>query len=208
MRNRRLGGVATTNLAFLRERVERQRSVIVPSRAKTGSLEDLNCDLRNDVENTRNSSVERLDTQLSTLHQDVATLSMEVCSVLLHCCNKRLIINLHTGSTCDTSTARNDITFIGTWFRAVFRPFQPQHRTNSMYERFQCGFGEEHFTSTRDILLGRTTTFTCWSLQVFDIAGRSRNTNRNSSTTHKSFYQLSPVTVRVVCNCRIYLYSS
>lgn len=78
MRNRRLGGTATANLAFLRERVERQRSVVVPSKAKTGSLEDLNCDLRSDVENTRNSSVERLDTQISTLHQDVATLSMEV----------------------------------------------------------------------------------------------------------------------------------
>lgn len=80
MRNRRLGGVATTNLAFLRERVERQRSVVVPIKAKTGSLEDLNCDLRSDVENTRNS-VERLDTQISTLHQDVATLSIEVCIV-------------------------------------------------------------------------------------------------------------------------------
>lgn len=77
MRNRRLGGIATNNLAFLRERVERQRSVVVPSKTRTGSLEDLDCDLRNDVENRRNS-VERLDTQISTLHQDVATLSMEV----------------------------------------------------------------------------------------------------------------------------------
>lgn len=77
MRNKRLGGAATANLAFLRERVERQRSVVVSGKGRTGSLEDLNCDLRNDVENTRNS-VERLDTQISTLHQDVATLSMEV----------------------------------------------------------------------------------------------------------------------------------
>lgn len=82
MRNRRLGGVATSNLAFLRERVERQRSVVVPSKMRTGSLENLDCDLRNDVENTRNS-VERLDTQISTLHQDVATLSMEVCTKYL-----------------------------------------------------------------------------------------------------------------------------
>lgn len=44
---------------------------------KTGSLEELNCDLRNDVENTRNS-VDRLDNEISSLHQDVATLSMEV----------------------------------------------------------------------------------------------------------------------------------
>lgn len=85
MRNRRLGGVATANLAFLRERVERQRSVVVPSKTKTGSLEDLNCDLRSDVENTRNS-VERLDTQISTLHQDVATLSMEVSAQFLFYC--------------------------------------------------------------------------------------------------------------------------
>lgn len=49
----------------------------MPARTKTGSLEELNCDLRTDVENTRNS-VERLDTQISTLHHDVATLSMEV----------------------------------------------------------------------------------------------------------------------------------
>lgn len=78
MHNRpRIGGVATNNLAFLRERVERQRSLIMPGHNRTGSLEELNCDLRNDVENTRNS-VDRLDNQISSLHQDVATLSMEV----------------------------------------------------------------------------------------------------------------------------------
>lgn len=49
----------------------------MPSHNKTGSLEEINCDLRNDVENTRNS-VDRLDNQISSLHQDVATLSMEV----------------------------------------------------------------------------------------------------------------------------------
>lgn len=46
-------------------------------RTKTASLEELNCELRTDTENTRNS-VERLDSQISSLHQDVATLSMEV----------------------------------------------------------------------------------------------------------------------------------
>lgn len=77
-RNRpRLGGIATNHLAVLRERVERQRSVVLPHHAKTSSAEDLNCEIKNDVENTRNS-VEKLDTQITTLHQDVATLSMEV----------------------------------------------------------------------------------------------------------------------------------
>ncbi|KAF5307673.1 hypothetical protein FQR65_LT06728 [Abscondita terminalis] len=75
----RMGGVATNHLAFLRERVERQRSVVVPSHNNntTGSLEGLNYELRNDVENTR-SSVERLDNQVISLHQDVAALSAEV----------------------------------------------------------------------------------------------------------------------------------
>ncbi|KAK9738818.1 hypothetical protein QE152_g9524 [Popillia japonica] len=78
LRNRpRLGGVATSNLAFLRQRVERQRSVVVPSATRTESLEEVNTELKNDVENTKNS-VERLDNQISTLHQDVATLSLEV----------------------------------------------------------------------------------------------------------------------------------
>lgn len=70
-RNRpRLGGVATNHLAMLRERVERQRSIVIPTK-------DLNCEIKNDVENTRNS-VDKLDTQITTLHQDVATLSIEV----------------------------------------------------------------------------------------------------------------------------------
>lgn len=55
----------------------------MPVHNKTGSLEELNCDLRNDVENTRNS-VDRLDNQISSLHQDVATLSMEVNIILFH----------------------------------------------------------------------------------------------------------------------------
>lgn len=57
--------------------MERQRSVVISQPSKSNSLEDLNCELKNDVENTRNS-VDRLDNQISTLHQDVATLSMEV----------------------------------------------------------------------------------------------------------------------------------
>lgn len=43
------------------------------------SMEEVNSELKSDVENTRNS-VERLDNQISTLHQDVATLSLEVFS--------------------------------------------------------------------------------------------------------------------------------
>ncbi|KAB0794660.1 hypothetical protein PPYR_11499 [Photinus pyralis] len=76
----RMGGVATNHLAFLRERVERQRSVVVSnhnSSITSDSLEGLNCELRSDVENTR-SSVERLDNQVISLHQDVAALSAEV----------------------------------------------------------------------------------------------------------------------------------
>ncbi|KAJ8971823.1 hypothetical protein NQ317_002940 [Molorchus minor] len=76
-RRPRMGGIATNHLAMLRERVERQRSVVISHQSKTNSLEDLNCELKNDVENTRNS-VDKLDSQISTLHQDVATLSLEV----------------------------------------------------------------------------------------------------------------------------------
>lgn len=79
-RRPRMGGIATNHLAMLRERVERQRSVVVSQPSKSNSLEDLNCELKNDVENTRNS-VDRLDNQISSLHQDVATLSIEVSNV-------------------------------------------------------------------------------------------------------------------------------
>ncbi|CAB3242043.1 unnamed protein product [Arctia plantaginis] len=57
----------------LRERIERQRSVATPKLSRTDSLEGLNLE----VHNTR-SSVDRLDTQVSSLHHDVAALSMEV----------------------------------------------------------------------------------------------------------------------------------
>lgn len=57
----------------LRERIERQRSVATPKVTRSDSLEGLNLEMHH----TR-SSVERLDTQVSTLHNDVATLSIEV----------------------------------------------------------------------------------------------------------------------------------
>ncbi|XP_053625531.1 potassium voltage-gated channel subfamily H member 8 isoform X7 [Plodia interpunctella] len=57
----------------LRERIERQRSVATPKITRSDSLEGLNLEMHN----TR-SSVERLDTQVSSLHHDVAALSMEV----------------------------------------------------------------------------------------------------------------------------------
>ncbi|XP_050672374.1 potassium voltage-gated channel subfamily H member 8 [Leptidea sinapis] len=54
----------------LRERIERQRSVATPKISRADSLEGLNLEIR--------SSVERLDTQVSSLHHDVAALSIEV----------------------------------------------------------------------------------------------------------------------------------
>lgn len=77
-RRPRMGGIATNHLAMLRERVERQRSVVVPNHSRTNSLDDLNSETKTDLDNNAKTSVERLDSQISTLHQDVATLSMEV----------------------------------------------------------------------------------------------------------------------------------
>ncbi|KAG5895875.1 hypothetical protein JTB14_012258 [Gonioctena quinquepunctata] len=77
IRRPRMGGIATNHLALLRGRVERQRSVIIPHQSTTNSLEDLNSEPKSDNDNNRNES-ERLDNQISSLHQDVATLSMEV----------------------------------------------------------------------------------------------------------------------------------
>jgi hypothetical protein len=71
------------SLAAVRERVERQRSVTVPPNINSisidisGSLDELTMEPPAEKKNIRNS-VERLDTQVSTLHQDVATLSIEV----------------------------------------------------------------------------------------------------------------------------------
>ncbi|XP_030761068.1 potassium voltage-gated channel subfamily H member 8 [Sitophilus oryzae] len=74
-RRHRLGGVATNHLAMLRERVERQRSVIVPH-SKYSSYEEL--ETKTEMECGNKDSVERLDSQISSLHQDVAALSIEV----------------------------------------------------------------------------------------------------------------------------------
>ncbi|XP_069365396.1 voltage-gated delayed rectifier potassium channel KCNH8-like isoform X5 [Maniola hyperantus] len=65
----------TTRLTHkeLRERIERQRSVATPKITRADSLEGLNLEMHN----TR-SSVDRLDTQVSSLHHDVAALSIEV----------------------------------------------------------------------------------------------------------------------------------
>jgi hypothetical protein len=71
------------SLAAVRERVERQRSVPASSNINnisidgSGSLDELNLDTPIEKKNIKNS-VERLDTQVSSLHQDVATLSIEV----------------------------------------------------------------------------------------------------------------------------------
>lgn len=66
------------SLATLRERVERQRSVTSAANhdSESNSLEGLNLE-RGDTAN-KARCVEQLDNQVSSLHQDVATLSMEV----------------------------------------------------------------------------------------------------------------------------------
>ncbi|XP_038215554.1 potassium voltage-gated channel subfamily H member 8-like isoform X2 [Zerene cesonia] len=66
----RSDGQARLTHRELRERIERQRSVATPKITRADSLEGLNLEIR--------SSVERLDTQVSSLHHDVAALSMEV----------------------------------------------------------------------------------------------------------------------------------
>ncbi|XP_045491141.1 potassium voltage-gated channel subfamily H member 8-like isoform X6 [Colias croceus] len=66
----RSDGQARLTHRELRERIERQRSVATPKINRADSLEGLNLEIR--------SSVERLDTQVSSLHHDVAALSMEV----------------------------------------------------------------------------------------------------------------------------------
>lgn len=69
------------SLITLRERVERQRSLNITSSLDTGSMdEDINdVDGDDDVHNIKKKpSMERLDSQVSTLHSDVAQLSLEV----------------------------------------------------------------------------------------------------------------------------------
>lgn len=69
------------SLATLRERVERQRSVSssVNNGSESNSLEGLNLERGESHQSqTKGKSIERLDSRVSTLHQDVAALSMEV----------------------------------------------------------------------------------------------------------------------------------
>ncbi|XP_058125655.1 potassium voltage-gated channel subfamily H member 8 [Anopheles coustani] len=71
------------SLVALRERVERQRSVHTPSSQaataeESNSLEGLNLEVTKEKESKSRVSVERLDNQVTTLHNDVAALSMEV----------------------------------------------------------------------------------------------------------------------------------
>lgn len=55
----------------------------MPNHSRTNSLDDLNSETKTDMDNNAKSSAERLDSQISSLHQDVATLSMEVICVNL-----------------------------------------------------------------------------------------------------------------------------
>lgn len=66
------------SLATLRERVERQRSVTSSANhgSESNSLEGLN--LERGDSNYKSRCVEQLDNQVSSLHQDVAALSLEV----------------------------------------------------------------------------------------------------------------------------------
>lgn len=73
-----MGGIATSHLALLRERVERQRSVNAPQHSKSNSVEDLVIEAKKEETIKNSNDAERLDDQISSLHQDVATLSMEV----------------------------------------------------------------------------------------------------------------------------------
>lgn len=69
------------SLITLRDRVERQRSINIVSSLDAGSIDD-DISLDGDEETTppvhKKPSMERLDSQVSTLHQDVAQLSLEV----------------------------------------------------------------------------------------------------------------------------------
>lgn len=70
------------SLVALRERVERQRSVqaaVNPITESNNSIEGLNLELRGkEKTHPARVSVERLDTQVTSLHNDVAALSIEV----------------------------------------------------------------------------------------------------------------------------------
>lgn len=62
--------------------MERQRSVTSSTNngSESNSLEGLN--LERGDSNPKNKTIERLDSQVSTLHQDVAALSVEVSYVV------------------------------------------------------------------------------------------------------------------------------
>lgn len=71
------------SLVALRERVERQRSVqattMPAAPEEDNTFEGLNLELRSkEKTHPARVSVERLDTQVTTLHNDVAALSIEV----------------------------------------------------------------------------------------------------------------------------------
>ncbi|KNC28454.1 hypothetical protein FF38_07132 [Lucilia cuprina] len=73
------------SLMTLRERVERQRSINMMSSVDTTSLEeDINSDALDttDKNQYKRHSLERLDSQVTTLHQDMTQLSLEVRNAL------------------------------------------------------------------------------------------------------------------------------
>lgn len=67
------------SLATLRERVERQRSVTSSAHtcSESSSIEGLNLERGEPVQKSRTNQIQ-LDNQVSSLHQDVAALSVEV----------------------------------------------------------------------------------------------------------------------------------
>lgn len=85
-------------MAALRERVERQRSINanILGGSESNSLEGLN--LERGESQTSKRSVDKLDTQVSTLHQDVAALSVEVREFFISLPNDSFNRFLHTGS--------------------------------------------------------------------------------------------------------------
>lgn len=79
------------SLATLRERVERQRSVTSSANhgSESNSLEGLN--LERGDSNYKSRCVEQLDNQVSSLHQDVAALSVEVNIPHTHSMNRKIV---------------------------------------------------------------------------------------------------------------------
>lgn len=71
-------------MASVRERVERQRSVTssVNISSESNSLEGLNLERGESIQ--KGKCVAQLDNQVSSLHQDVAALSIEVSAFVAH----------------------------------------------------------------------------------------------------------------------------